>query len=148
MAIASGTVTNSSRYFSSLACSVSLAQLLVVLCGLALHFGLWRENRLLGTDFITPREYALSTTDKCPETSLLRNLFVNARTFGGARAFQIRSVRYPRQRLLHSLCLLLWEDQALNDASMLRALQQDLNSRATDFAGLVDAYEQLWHRFN
>ena len=125
-----------------------LAQQHVELSGLARQFWLWLENRRLGTDFITPREYALSTTDKCPETSLLRNLFVNARTFGGARAFQIRSVRYPRQRLLHSLCLLLWEDQALNDASMLRALQQDLNTRATDFAGLVDAYEQLWHRFN
>jgi hypothetical protein len=126
----------------------ALAQQHAELSALAGQLWLWLENLRLGTAFTTPREYALSTTDKCPETPALRNLLVNARTLGLARTFQARGVRYPRQRLLHSLCLLLWEPQVLTNGPFLGAVQLELNTRAGTFAGLVQAYEQLWHRFN
>ena len=55
---------------------------------------------------------------------------------------------YPRQRLLHALCLLLWEASPPTEAMLLRRVQREIRTRATSFAGLVAAYEQLWHRFN
>lgn len=115
---------------------------------LAEQLWLWLEKLRLGTTFASPREYALSATDKCPETSTLRNRMVNVKTFGPAAAMQAGSARYPRQRLFHALCLLLWEKNILADAPLRQRLQRELNTRATDFGGLVAAYEQLWHRFN
>jgi hypothetical protein len=131
------------------ACSrAELARQHAELSALARQFWLWLENRRLGSAFASPREYALSAADKCPETSALRNRLVNARAFGPAAALRSGSARYPRQRLLHSLCLLLWEHQVLTDAALLQTVQRELHTPALDFAGLVGAYEQLWHRFN
>ncbi len=118
------------------------------LSALAKTLWLWIENRRLGTAFSSPREYALSTKDKCPETSALRNRLVNARTFGPATALWSDGPRYPRQRLFHALCLLLWEGNSLADAALRRRVQRELKTRAADFAGMIAAYEQLWHRFN
>jgi hypothetical protein len=125
-----------------------LSQQHTELSGLARQVWLWLENLRLKTDFVSPREYALSAADKCPETSALRNRLVNAKTFGPAAGLPAGSARYPRQRLFHALCLLLWDPEALADAARLQVLQRELNTRAADFAGLVAAYEQLWHRFN
>ena len=126
----------------------TLARQHTELSTLAKQLWLWLENRRLGTVFSSSREYALSTTDKCPETSALHNRLVNARTFGPAAALWSGGARYPRQRLFHALCLLLWEKNILADASLPQRLHRELNTRATDFGGLVAAYEQLWHRFN
>ena len=126
----------------------ALAQQHTELSALAGQLWVWLENLRLGTAFADPGEYALSTPDKCPETPALRNLLLNARTLGLASALQPRGFRYPRQRLLHSLCLLLWGPHVLSNASLLRTVQQELNTCAADFPGLVRAYEQLWHRFN
>ena len=125
-----------------------LSQQHAELSALARQVWLWLENLRLKTAFISPREYAMSATDKCPETSALRNRLVNAKTFGPAAGIPAGSARYPRQRLFHALCLLLWEKNFLADAALLRRVQCELNTGARDFAGLVAAYEQLWHRFN
>ena len=115
---------------------------------LAREFWLALESRRLGTPFGSPRAYAESAVDKCPETSPWRNRLVNARAFGAGAAWGPRATRYPRERLLHALALLLWEPGVLADAEGRRLLQQELHTEAADFTGLVAAYEQLWQRFN
>ena len=126
----------------------ALAQEHAALSLLARELWLWLEDLRLGTAFPGPREYALSGMNKCPETSGFRNRLVNGRTFGLAAALPSAGARYPRQRLLHALCLLLWADPALADGFLVRQAQRELNTHAADFAGLVAAYERLWHRFN
>jgi len=85
------------------------------------------ESRRLRTTFHAVEDYTRSTLDKCPETSPLRNRLINARHFG-LRAFA--DPRYPRQRLLHGLCELLW-----------RPLQPLDTAR-------VCSYASLWSCFN
>jgi hypothetical protein len=109
---------------------------------------LWLENFRLSSAFVSPRDYALSVTNKCPQTSVTRNRLVNLQSFGPWVALQRTGAIHPRQRLLHALCLLLWEDDLCNHPVLLAKVQQELNTPATDFAGLVAAYETLWHRFN
>ncbi len=109
---------------------------------------LWLESRLLHFPFTSLRSYAFSALDKCPETHPLRNRLINARTFGPASAWSRHGVSYPRQRLFHALCLLLWEPEAAANPALLRFIQFELATGATTFAGLCAAYENLWHRFN
>jgi hypothetical protein len=85
------------------------------------------ESRRLGTAFHAVEDYTRSPLDKCPETSPLRNRLINARQFG-LRA--LADSRYPRQRLLHGLCEMLW-----------RPLQPLDPARIGSYAG-------LWSRFN
>jgi hypothetical protein len=132
----------------STAASEDLARQHAELTELAGVVWLQLERRRLGASFEKHLDYAVSRRDKCPESSPLRNLLVNAQTFGPLTSLRSRGSRYPRERLFNALALLLWEKDALNDASLLRVLQRELNTRATGFAGLVAAYEQLWHRFN
>jgi hypothetical protein len=106
------------------------------------------ERRRLGFSFESHLDYAVCRRDKCPESPPLLNRLVNARTFGPLVSLRSRGSRYPRERLFNALALLLWEKDAVNNASLLRVLQRELNTRATGFAELVAAYEQLWHRFN
>lgn len=94
---------------------------------------LWLEERRLKVRFATTREYALSSVDKCPETSAWRNRLVHFKTGGLGAALRPEARRYPRERLFHSLALLLWDPPAMQPA---------------DFTGGVEVYEKLWHRFN
>jgi hypothetical protein len=109
------------------------------LCALGKQLWLWLESKRLGTKFASPREYAFTETNLCPETSSLRNRLVNLRAFG---AGGLACARYPRERLFRALALLLWEQ---NDFEKVRS---ELRTDATDFPGLVSAYENLWRRFN
>ena len=106
---------------------------------------LWLENRRLGPSFATARDYAFSSLNKCPETSSLRNRLVNLRAFGPAG---LTSGRYPRERLLETLPLLLWEKSAPTHPDLLAKIQTQLRSSASDLAGLVAAYSVIWGRFN
>jgi hypothetical protein len=100
---------------------------------------LWLESKRLGTNFPSPRDYAFATANFCPETSALRNRLVNFRAFGGGG---LLCAGYPRERLFRALTLLLWEQNGLEK------VRAELRAAATDFAGLVSAYENLWKRFN
>jgi len=106
---------------------------------------LWLESRHLNQTFATARDYALSGINKCPETSSLRNRLVNVRAFGPGG---LTSGRYPRERLLTTLPLLLWEKSALTSPSLLAKIQTQLRTPASDLAGLVAAYGVIWVRFN
>ena len=126
----------------------TLARLHAELCKLARELWFRIERQRLSKAFNSPREYVLSAGDKCPETSALRNRLINLRTFGPLAALPASGSRYPRQRLFHALALLLWEKEALADPALVRVLKRELNTGAREFAGLVAAYERLWHRFN
>ncbi|MBU6399663.1 MAG: hypothetical protein KGS61_05045 [Verrucomicrobia bacterium] len=115
---------------------------------LALRLWLWLENHRLEARFDTARHYALDPRDKCPETRPARNRLVNALAFGLPAAFGLEAARYPRQRLLNALTLLLWEPAALREPALLRRLQLELRTNASGFAELVQAYQRLWSRFN
>jgi hypothetical protein len=118
------------------------------LSAIAQHIWLWLESRRLHTIFANPGDYARSPIDKCPETSPLRNRLVNLKSFGPTTALPTTGSRYPRQRLFHALCLLLWESNTRTDAQLVRQVQTELNTSTADFAGWVAAYERLWHCFN
>jgi hypothetical protein len=105
---------------------------------------LWLEERRLGRSFLSHREYSFSAVRKHPDTRALRNALINMRAFGPRHA----SARYPRERLLEALALLLWTPEAISDRAALRKLQTDLMTRETTFAGLVEAYRKIWNRFN
>jgi hypothetical protein len=94
---------------------------------------LWLEERRLHMRFASPSAYAHSAVDKCPETSTWRNRLVHLKTAGIAAALRPEARRYPRQRLLQNLPLLLWESAAAPTA---------------DFRDRVEAYAADWHRFN
>jgi hypothetical protein len=94
---------------------------------------LWLEERRLHVRFSTPREYALSSIDKCPESPAWRNRLVHLKTSGLTAALRREASRYPRQHLFHTLALLLWDYPRLP---------------APEFAGRVADYARWWHRFN
>lgn len=136
------------RPFRSSGTRALLSQQHTELSSLAKRVWLWLENLRLGTAFTRPGDYAMSSINKCPETWGLRNRLVNLKAFGPATAVKSAGDRYPRERLLNALSLLLWEKDTLTDASLLHQVQRDLNSGERDLTGLVSAYGQIWHRFN
>jgi len=52
--------------------------------------------------------------------------------------------RYPRERLLNALPLLLWESETAPEPIVQRLLQKQLQTAASDWAGWVAAYKNLW----
>lgn len=108
---------------------------------------LWLESRRLGTPFASLRDYAFSRANKCPETAAWKNWLITTRALGAREGLRRESQRYPRERLLTSLALLLGGDSDALDDRSLRLLQRQLCTRATDFTALVAAHENLWRRF-
>lgn len=106
---------------------------------------LWLESKRLGQDFNSVRDYAFSTIQKCPETSSHLNRLINARAFGLSG---VLCARYPRERLLSALAMMLWEPAALSDAALRLKIQQQLLTEASDLPGIVAAYTRIWNRFN
>lgn len=109
---------------------------------------LWIEQRRLGYSFETPREYGLSNLNKCPETASHGNLLVNMSSFGLSGLYDRWRCRHPRERLLNSLPLLLWEPSAVQDSVALRHLQSGLRTYGNSAGEFIAAYQRLWARFN
>jgi hypothetical protein len=105
---------------------------------------LWLEERRLNAQFATHRDYAFSSREKHPDRRRLRNVLINLRAFGPRQA----RARYPRERLLDALALLLWTPNSVSDPDVRRKLQCDLVTEATTFTGSVEAYRKIWNRFN
>ncbi|MEO6183909.1 MAG: hypothetical protein ABIP71_12560 [Verrucomicrobiota bacterium] len=114
---------------------------------LGLKVWLWLESLRLHKMFLSPSDYFTSSLDKCPETNSLHNVLVNFKTFRTS-SLDGKWFRYPRERLLNSLALLLWEPTALTNPSLLKRLQTELRTDAVNFTELVQAYEELWRKFN
>lgn len=111
---------------------------------LASQLWLWLESIRLQEAFLSPREYCLHETNKCPETSAWRNCLLNLRTFGFKAINDALKWRYPRERLFNALPLLLWDGNASNEPAVQRLLQQQLHTAASDWSGWVAAYKHLW----
>lgn len=108
---------------------------------------LWLESRRLQQPFSSVRDYAFSEVMKCPGTPAWRNALLNAKTFGARCLLTGSSMYYPRERLFHSLPLLLWEEP-LNDLRVKRHLQKELRTEASDWQGFVAAYKAVWPKFS
>jgi hypothetical protein len=131
----------------STAPAASLRAELEEISALACRLWVWLESRQLQRRFASPGEYAASEADKCPETPRWRNWLVNLRHFGLAALWAPGTTRYPRERLLQSLPLLLWEPAAMLDLNFQRHLRHCLATPATQFSEFVAAYTRLWERF-
>src|SRR4051794_5885754 len=112
------------------------------------EFWLWLESRRFNYAFENIRGYARNPRPKCPETSRWRNCLVNLKTFGPRSFFCRQMTRYPRERILEALALLLWLPQTCFDAQLLGFVQSALNSSSQSFPELFRAYQSLWGRFN
>jgi hypothetical protein len=122
----------------------AFAGLQVELCELGKQLWLWLESLRLDIKFCSTRDYVFSPSNKCPETNAAKNLAINLRRFG----FTGLGTRYPRERLLHALPLLLWERGTLHDPVLLKRAQRELNTHAGRFERLVPAYQAIWRDFN
>ena len=114
------------------------------LSNLAQQVWLWIENRRLAGSFDSPCEYALAAIEKCPGTNPWRNWLLNLNTFGFRGVLDRRGWRYPRERLLNSLPLLLWNGEITKDPEVLHHLQRELHSQSCDWSGFVRAYQKIW----
>jgi hypothetical protein len=114
------------------------------LAALAMQLWLWLEGRRLRRPFLSVCDYALSEVGKCPGTSAWRNYLLCLRTFGPKAALAPWSSRYPRERLFHALALLLWNAEGVLQPCLLRRLQQELQTDALDWAGLVGVFKRIW----
>lgn len=114
------------------------------LTDLALQVWLWVENRRLNTHFTTIEQYAFSPRTKCSGTSVLKNVLLSLRTFGPGAALDRCSPRYPRERLMNALPLLLASGEPAAHYQARRHLQQQLHTHAEDWPGFVQAYKRVW----
>jgi hypothetical protein len=118
-----------------------------IISRLAMQVWLWLESRRLNQSFSSARDYAFSTVVKCAGSPAWRNVALHAKTFGPGSIFDDAAVRYPRERLLNSLPLLLWEEP-LNDLRVKEDLQKELRTTASDWQGFVTAYKAVWPNFS
>ncbi|HEX7861599.1 MAG TPA: hypothetical protein VF773_14785 [Verrucomicrobiae bacterium] len=103
------------------------------------------ESRRLETTFPSVEDYSFSNINKCPETIASRNRLINARRFG---KLSVLNTRYPRERLLNSLPLLLWEACEIQSTPHLARLHEQLRTNARQYSDLVRAYESIWRIYN
>lgn len=113
----------------------------------ALPLWLWLENRRLGCRFASAQDYASSPVNKCPDTDRWRNCLLNAEVFGPAIFLCANWHRHPRERILNTLALLLWEIRP--KASDLRRQLRPADLLSCDNAEKWAAiYQTLWSHFN
>lgn len=117
------------------------------LAELAGRLWLWAERRRLGLPFPTLVDYAMDGRGKCPGTSAAANWLRHARQLGLGALLSRRAARHPRERLLNTLPLLLWEPAALEQPAVRAQVRRALGTAATDWNGMVCAYRRLWERF-
>ena len=115
--------------------------------GLAEQVWLWLESRRLNETFSSVCGYAFSDIPKCSGSSSWRNAVLNVKTFGALSVLESAAMRYPRERLLNSLPLLLW-DEPVNDLKVKRHLQKQLRTTASDWQGFAAAYKAVWPKFS
>lgn len=118
------------------------------LMALALDLWLWLEGRRLEKTFLSPWDYASNPVNKCDDNAPSRNLLINLSLFGVAALTTRKFLRYPRERLLETLPILLWDTESLRQPERLNFVQTRLASHASDFPELVRSYASLWRRFN
>jgi hypothetical protein len=114
---------------------------------LAERVWLWFESHRLGRTFGSAVEYARHAPAPAGAPSL-RNALVNVKVSGPRALFRASALRPPRECVLRTLPLLLWEPAALTTPALLEFAQRQLATDARDFAGLVRAYRERWQHVN
>lgn len=114
---------------------------------LACRVWLWVESRRLGVSFCSPMNYSSHPAPKCPGPRPWRNWLVSVRRLGARAMLRRQALRYPRERLLRALPVLLWQPAMLGNPLVRKRLQQELQASATDEAGFSAAYLRLWEFF-
>lgn len=127
----------------TIASQEELSERWVRVARVALPVWLWLESRRLEKPFRTAEQYAVCPDNKCPEISLTRALFANARAHRWDAV-----LRYPRDRVLSSLPALLWCWNDPPQPGFLAAVQKQLDTSEVDFSKLVSQYKQLWSTVN
>ncbi len=107
---------------------------------------LWLEARRLGRTFPSARAYAEDDCDKCPGSSPFFNIMLNLRADGFRPRARPLPWRHPRQRIFHSLSLLLWAPEATGEPVQQRRIEAELNARGNSLSEWVAAYRALWSR--
>jgi hypothetical protein len=107
----------------------------------------WLESIRLQEPLFTPRDYSLYPSSKCPESQAWRNYLLSLKTFGLKAFIDALAWRYPRERLFNSLPLLLWEPEPSAQPAVRLLLQKQLCTAATDWAGWVAAYKNIWPNY-
>lgn len=108
---------------------------------------LWLEEQRLRQKFKNIGAYALAKPNKCPKHQAWRNVLINLQHFGIAGILSRSRFRYPRERMLRTLPLLLWVKPQASRHPLQRLLHQQLSIGRGRSTGLMDAYTQLWERF-
>lgn len=121
---------------------------LAALKQLAGRLWLWLECRRLERRFSSMEEYALDGGNKCPETSQTKNRLINLRSFGAAPLTRKNLARYPRERLLNVLPILLWSSDPLSRSDLLHRVQDQTGTTERTFPPVVEAYRRLWRQYN
>ena len=112
-----------------------------------LQLWLWVESRRLHHPFATAQEYALSTLSRCPESVGWRNALLNLRTFGARAMFDRNACRYPRERLMNALCLMLWDEATTLEKATQWKLPDLLRAKSANWPDLIQAYQKLWQHY-
>jgi hypothetical protein len=107
---------------------------------------LWLEARRLGRTFPSALAYAEDAGDKCPGTSRILNVLLNLRADGFRSGAGPRPWRHPRERILNSLALLLWEPMAAAEPDGRARIRSELGSRGSSPADCIGPYRALWGR--
>ena len=106
----------------------------------------WLETRRLARPADSPGSYADDPGNKCPETFWLKNAAIRLRAFGMHGLLAGDRFRYPREGLLRTLPVLLWDEQEF--ATRAAAVSRWLGAEVAIWHDAVAAYERLWARFN
>ena len=125
----------------------ALTEMLEQLSSLSRQIWLWVESRRLNCSFVSARDYASSSVNKCPETGGWRNRAVNVRTFGFTALLDPNGSRYPRERVFHSLAWLLWPGAGPDESELLRHVGRELGAAVNSPSEALAAYTALWRRF-
>jgi hypothetical protein len=125
-----------------------LREMHAAVVALAEKVWLWTEDWRLRAKFGAPRGYALCSRNKLPHTRPTRNALLTLKSFGWRALLEPRGRCHPRERVFHALALLLWDREALTRSDTRARLQSELRTDATDFAGMMRAYRELWSRVN
>jgi hypothetical protein len=81
---------------------------------------------------------------KWPESKRPRNLLHNLKLF--RRPMIWGALRHPRERVLESLAVLLWEPVALTDSALRTLLERNLRGEMPERATAVRRYATVWSR--
>lgn len=102
----------------------------------------------LGRDFRSPLAYFDDPYPKLPGRSAFGHLALHLRTFGLSGApWDGAMLRYPRERLLRALPVLLWEAAALERSVIRESVRRCLGARGASRPELIAAYTRLWERY-